>query len=799
MTVPYRFDPFQLNPATRELRENGELVPLPARAFDCLAYLIEHRDRAVGRDELIAAVWGRVEISDTLLSHTILKVRRSLGDTGNEQRTIRTVPRFGYRWIGAIENAPATMASADPVGTPALALALAQDEAGPPEDATSVDDAHAHGARKRWSMKWLVPAVAAMILAIAAYQFTRKPAPTTAPTTTTADAGVAPVVAMPALVLPAEVTAPDDWRWLRLGLMDLVANRLRDGSMPTMSSESVVGLLKQRGSAVGDPLHDPALAKTATLRVLPRVRFEQNRWTVRLDAFGTQRSLSAEAQAGDAITAGRDATDALLRKLGHAPDLARGTASSPALDDLLQRSGAAMLADQLDEARTLISAASPDLQQQPRAQQRMAQIELRAGDYMAVETRLHALLDRLAPDRDGALRARVLMTLAAAYVRQGQEDKAGDLYEEAIALRKGVGDHEVLGVAYLGRGVVLAQKDRFDEATAELSRARIELETIGDGLGVAGVDVNLGDFQLSRHRPADALPILRNAAREFEQLGAREGLAHALMQQASAEREMLEFDAAVETTQRLWPPEAHTNNIRMRWTLTCARAAALADARRFDEARTLIERVRSDSDARKDLASRAQADALAASLAALHGDAAEAARNAAGALVPALNDADPALYARTLLLQSRALRQGGRVDEAVAAVQALRASVGADPWRAMLATLAEAEQARSTRQREPALEKFAMAMQTAERLSVPEDLVTVAAPYLDALIEASQLDTARTVGGRIAAWADRDPRAATAQARLYRALGQDDAARKAEEAVARMATGQGAVPTPPLP
>jgi soluble lytic murein transglycosylase-like protein len=154
-----------------------------------------------------------------------------------------------------------------------------------------------------------------------------------------------------------------------------------------------------------------------------------------------------------------------------------------------------------------------------------------------------------------------------------------------------------------------------------------------------------------------------------------------------------------------------------------------------------------------------------------------------------LRDADPAAYARALLLQARALRGAGRIEEAAKATQALRASVGVDAWLAMAATLGEAEQERSLRRREPALEKFASAMQSAERFNVPEDLVAVATPYLDALIEASQLDTARAVSGRIAAWADRDPRAATAQARLYRALGQDDAARKAEETAARMITG----------
>jgi DNA-binding winged helix-turn-helix (wHTH) protein/tetratricopeptide (TPR) repeat protein len=790
MTAPYRFDRFTLDPATRELHEDGERVTLPARAFDCLAYLIQHRDRAVGRDELIAAVWGRVEVSDALLSHTIVKLRRSLGDTGNEQRTIRTVPRFGYRWVGAFDDAPVAGESTQPMPAPTPLAEVA-----PPTNTALAATVVSSPIHKRAPWRWLALAlVAASVLLVATWRWsTLQPAKPESPAPSKTEAEQ-DAIAMPALVLPAEVTAPDDWRWLRFGLMDLVATRLRDGAVLTMPSESVVGLLKQRGAKIDDPLHDPALASVATLRVLPQVRFEQNRWNVRLEAFGTQRSMSAEAQADDAITAAREATDALLRKLGRAPDIASDVRGSPAVDDLLQRSGAAMLADQLDDARKLVEAASPQLQQEPRLQQRMAQIELRAGDYAAVETRLHALLDRLAPERDGPLRARALMTLAAAYVRQGQQSKAADLYEEAITLRKDAADHEVLGVAYLGRGVVFAQKGRFDDAIVELSRARIELETIGDGLGVAGVDVNLGDFQLMRHRPAGALPILRNAVREFARLGAREGLAYALSQQASAEREMLEFPAALATTERFWPPQAHTNNLRMRWTLSAMRAAVLADETRFDEADVLFRQIQSESDPNKDATARAQAQARAAAAAWLHGDADSAARLAGDALVPALNDADPVVYARTLLLRSRALRQTGRADEADVIVRQLRGLAGTDEWLAMIATLAEAEQARALRQREPALEKFALAMQSAERIGVPEDLVGVAAPYVDALVEASQLDTARAVGGRVAAWADRDARAATAQARLFRALGRDDAARKAEESAARLTAGQKAPP-----
>ncbi|MFA7541820.1 MAG: winged helix-turn-helix domain-containing protein, partial [Lysobacterales bacterium] len=94
----YRFRDLVLDPAARELTRDGEQVALPGRSLDCLIHLISHRERAVGRDELISAVWGRTEVTDSLLAQTILRLRRSLGDSGSEG-AIRTVARFGYRWV----------------------------------------------------------------------------------------------------------------------------------------------------------------------------------------------------------------------------------------------------------------------------------------------------------------------------------------------------------------------------------------------------------------------------------------------------------------------------------------------------------------------------------------------------------------------------------------------------------------------------------------------------------------------------------------------------------------------------
>ena len=95
----YRFGRHVLDLAKRELLDDGAPVALPARVFECLVHLIEHRERAVDRDELARAVFSRRDVSDAQLAQIILRSRRAIGDDGQEQRAIRTVPRFGFRWV----------------------------------------------------------------------------------------------------------------------------------------------------------------------------------------------------------------------------------------------------------------------------------------------------------------------------------------------------------------------------------------------------------------------------------------------------------------------------------------------------------------------------------------------------------------------------------------------------------------------------------------------------------------------------------------------------------------------------
>ena len=97
----YRFDEFELIPDTRRLLHRGVDVAIGIRVLEVMIYLVENRARAIGRDELLSAVWGRADGGDATLAQAVLKARRALGDDGNAQNFIRTVARFGYQWVAA--------------------------------------------------------------------------------------------------------------------------------------------------------------------------------------------------------------------------------------------------------------------------------------------------------------------------------------------------------------------------------------------------------------------------------------------------------------------------------------------------------------------------------------------------------------------------------------------------------------------------------------------------------------------------------------------------------------------------
>lgn len=102
--MQYLFGDYALNPDRRELSRNTEAVPMSPKVFDLLHYLIEHREHVVSKDDLLEAVWaGRIVSESTLTSH-INAVRKAIGDSGKEQRLIRTIARKGFRFVADVRE-----------------------------------------------------------------------------------------------------------------------------------------------------------------------------------------------------------------------------------------------------------------------------------------------------------------------------------------------------------------------------------------------------------------------------------------------------------------------------------------------------------------------------------------------------------------------------------------------------------------------------------------------------------------------------------------------------------------------
>jgi len=96
----YLFEDYAFDPDRRELHRGADVVSIAPQVFDLLDYLIRNRKRVVSKDDLINAVWNGRSVSDGLNV-----ARSAIGDSGEEQRLIKTLPRKGFRFVGQVREA----------------------------------------------------------------------------------------------------------------------------------------------------------------------------------------------------------------------------------------------------------------------------------------------------------------------------------------------------------------------------------------------------------------------------------------------------------------------------------------------------------------------------------------------------------------------------------------------------------------------------------------------------------------------------------------------------------------------
>src|SRR4051812_36241938 len=91
-----------VQPALCRLTVDGRTLQVRAKVMDLLAYLARHPRDVISKDRLLDEVWGSQAISESALTRTVTELRQALGDDASEPRLLETIPKRGYRLIGAV-------------------------------------------------------------------------------------------------------------------------------------------------------------------------------------------------------------------------------------------------------------------------------------------------------------------------------------------------------------------------------------------------------------------------------------------------------------------------------------------------------------------------------------------------------------------------------------------------------------------------------------------------------------------------------------------------------------------------
>src|SRR5262249_39331574 len=101
--MTHTFGDFELDETRYQLRRrHGERVKIEPKVLEVLAYLVNHRDRVVTKDELLGKLWHGEFVSEWVLPRCIAAARKALGDHDSGQRTIQTVHGRGYRFVASV-------------------------------------------------------------------------------------------------------------------------------------------------------------------------------------------------------------------------------------------------------------------------------------------------------------------------------------------------------------------------------------------------------------------------------------------------------------------------------------------------------------------------------------------------------------------------------------------------------------------------------------------------------------------------------------------------------------------------
>jgi DNA-binding winged helix-turn-helix (wHTH) protein/tetratricopeptide (TPR) repeat protein len=776
------FADYELDAASRLLTHRGEPVALAPRALECMIYLIQHADRAVGRDELISAVWARTDINYAVLTQTLWKLRRALNEsTDADSRFIRTVPRFGYQWIAplsAVQAAPADLAATlePPAAVPAAA---------PERERPRV--------RRRYrAFAWGLASALVLAVLIVAATWLRdgldRPPPPDAGTETGTSANSARD-GRRLLVLPVGIDGGEAQdAWVRLGIMDYLATALSGHDrLQVVGSDRVLALLAK--TAAFDPADPAGLERLrrdsgVTDIVAPTMSHTDQGWRLVVTVHDLEGTRRVESSAPNPLAAA-DAVALRLLQL-HAPGADDALMSPPRGSELIQRIDAASLAGDYASGIELARNASAEDRSDPRLQLKLAQLHFRSGD-LDDAGRVFSALAEPAVEVPAEIRIGATIGLAHIAERQQRYVDAERGYSAAISLLGDRGDPALLAQALSMRGLVNTYLGRPDEGFADFARGRVAFARSGDEVGLAGLDTHTGLAERARGRHQDAADAFDRALEVYDRFGMRDRAATALIGAVGERLALLQIARALALSDRADTLAQEVQSPILKTYLLLVRGESLLADGRLRALASLLDRLGPAADPaspsaipdllllRVGLRLETSPALSAAEIESIRQRIEQPPEPAYGTSLAGamLRLTDAAVRIGDVALARRLLERLQRVDAtdrlrplALPLVQGQVFALAADPRAAA---------------------SFRAALAEADRMAYPDAIVTVTSAWAAHLRPGDDRETLTTVAGRLQPYVQTDFRAARAAAALYAALGETRLEAEARTHASRLA------------
>lgn len=520
----YRFGEYELDCALRELRRGSELVAIQPKAFELLRYLIEHRDRAVDKDELQDALWPRSIVTEASLTRSVMKARRAVGDDSEKQAVIRTVHGHGYRFVAGVDE-----------GSPPTTQ--------PPQPAPVEPQQVPVAARRR---PWLPFAAAAVLVALVAgwWGMSRD-----------ADAGSIRVAVLPVV----NDTGDAELDWVTTGLMSLMNRLLEDRGVDVIAERPILALAERHagpgrtetGSEFMTTLHQ---TENVTHTVEARLGHGDGVYRLEYSVRGTtgrteDRTAVDNAPAG-MVPAVAESVARLLAGRRYDGERRRTVSDDPFINEAFARGLSLEFAGRFEEAMQLFRVV---MEQEPglfwpRYEYALCARNLREWDVAV------PLLEELVADADaeGAMseKAAAMNALGVLLYSRDEYDSARYLFEDTLRIAEATGERQRMVTANVNLGLVA-------KSTGDIELARLYLEKAIELTYAQGIESlpgplanNMSGVLIQQGRFEEAERYSRDAVANFRLTGNRLHEASALSRLSTVLRHQGKLDDA-EGTQKL--------------------------------------------------------------------------------------------------------------------------------------------------------------------------------------------------------------------------------------------------------